>query len=84
MSRIPTTEELMALPPEYLAADTHQILFNVTTAFAVVTTLVYVPFLVSRTTYAERNSWDIWVLPLLSYLSNIGLYIVSHGRFSYA
>ncbi|KAF2965844.1 hypothetical protein GQX73_g7743 [Xylaria multiplex] len=74
MSQIPTAEDLMALPPSFLAQDTSRVLFNVTTAFAVITTLVYVLFLTSRTFCAEHNSLEIWIIPVFSYAFCVGLW----------
>ncbi|RYP20591.1 hypothetical protein DL767_009416 [Monosporascus sp. MG133] len=74
MAQIPTVEELMALPPEFLAQDTSQVLFNVTVAFTVVTTVVYIFFLISRAFCAERNGLEIWILPAFSYIFCMGLW----------
>lgn len=81
MAQIPTAEQLMALPPEYLAEDTSHILFNVTLAFTILTTLVYIFFFISRT-FAERNTWEIWVLPAFAYIFNIGLWALGFCKSS--
>jgi len=82
MAQIPTPEQLMTLPPEFLAEDTSRILFNVTISFTAVTTLVYISFLASRAFCAERNNLEIWILPVLSYIFCVGLWALSFRTLS--
>jgi hypothetical protein len=77
MTSVPTAEQLMALGPQFLAQDTSRVLFHVTVAITVVTTLVYILFLMSRAFCAERNNTEIWVLPALSYIFCVGLWALS-------
>ncbi|KAM3064770.1 hypothetical protein ACMFMF_011765 [Clarireedia jacksonii] len=65
--------------PHFLAEDHSQVLFNVTLAFTILSTLVYILFLVSRAFCAERNSWEIWVFTGLAYTFNIGLWAIGFG-----
>jgi hypothetical protein len=83
MTSIPTAEQLMALKPEFLAQDTSRVLFHVKVAITVVTTLVYILFLISRGFCAESNKKEIWVLPALSYIFCVGLWALSFCKSTY-
>jgi hypothetical protein len=79
---IPTPAQLMALPPAYLAQDTSRVLFKVTVAMTVLTTLVYILFLVARVFCVERNKLEVWILPMFSYIFCVGLWTLSYRKFA--
>ncbi|KAF1992967.1 hypothetical protein P154DRAFT_451456 [Amniculicola lignicola CBS 123094] len=68
----------MSLTPDYLAQDTSRVLFNVTTAVTILTTLVYILFLISRVFCVERNNLEVWIFPVLSYIFCVGLWTLSY------
>lgn len=73
----PTAEQLMSLPPEYLAEvnDTNKLL-GTSIVFIVVPTIVYTFFVISRSVYASRNGWETWVLYPISFACVIGLCVI--------
>jgi hypothetical protein len=72
---LPTPEELMALPPQFLAEDVGHRLVNATIPLTVIITIVFALFIASRVAYSDRNGWDVWVFYPLSYLSCLGVCI---------
>lgn len=64
------------LTPEFLAEDGSQVLLNVTIALTILTTLVFILFITSRTFCAERNTLEIWILPVCSYICCAGLWTI--------
>ena len=74
-SQVPTSEQLKALPPGYMAEDIGYRLTNTAIAFLVLVHVIYISHIVSRAACAERNHWEIWTLYPLSYLSVVGLSI---------
>ncbi|KAJ3579325.1 hypothetical protein NPX13_g1240 [Xylaria arbuscula] len=76
MASTPSVEDLASLPPEYLAVDTHLKLLHTSIAFIVLTTVIYILFLVSRIFCAQRNGWETWVLYPISYLFQLLLGIL--------
>lgn len=76
MADIPTKEELMALPPEYLAEDLGHRLTATSIAFIVLVTVVYGLFVASRVFFVKRNGWEIWTLYPLGYLASLGMGII--------
>ncbi|KAF2730700.1 hypothetical protein EJ04DRAFT_499946 [Polyplosphaeria fusca] len=80
---VPTAEQLMSLPPEYLAQDTSHVLLRVTIAVTVITTFIYTVFLVSRGFCVERNNPEIWILPALSFIFCVGLWSLSYVLFAH-
>lgn len=64
---MPTLEELLALPPEYMAEDIGQRLMDASIALIVVINVVYVLFILSRVYMAERNYWEVWTIYPISY-----------------
>ncbi|RYP24957.1 hypothetical protein DL765_000185 [Monosporascus sp. GIB2] len=72
-----TPDELLALPPEYLAENNNsQKLMDISVSFIVIPSIIYALFLLSRTLYADRNGWETWVLYPLSYLLTMGACVI--------
>ncbi|KAI1483326.1 hypothetical protein F4774DRAFT_426506 [Daldinia eschscholtzii] len=72
-----TPEELSKLSPEYLAEDRHDILLKSNIAFTVWITVTYILFNISRWFYAGCNGWEIWALYPFSYISCLGICILT-------
>ncbi|KAH8702538.1 hypothetical protein BGW36DRAFT_424810 [Talaromyces proteolyticus] len=76
MSTVPTPEQLMALPPEYLAQDNGAKLNNTGIAFIVLLSVVYALFIISQMFFVERTGWTMWTLYPLGYLFSLSLAII--------
>jgi hypothetical protein len=75
MAQIPTYEQLMELPPEYLSEDQSYKLLNASIAFLVVQTLVFCGYLTSRWLHKGSNQWSTTGLVMASYLCQLSLSI---------
>ncbi|PVH95531.1 hypothetical protein DM02DRAFT_690005 [Periconia macrospinosa] len=73
---IPTVEELMALPPEYLAEDQGGKLLQTSIAFLILVPLFFGFFVTSRIVHGSKDTWDVWVLSTISVLTCVSLCIL--------
>jgi hypothetical protein len=72
----PTAEQLLALPPEYLAQDGSRKLMDTSIAFIIVTTVILGLFCASRIIHNAKDSWDVWALIPFSSVCVIGLCVI--------
>ena len=74
----PSAEQLMALPPEYLAEvnPTSQQLYNTVLGFVVIDTLTFSMFLISVCFYHNKIGLDVYLFMPLGYLCVLGNAIV--------
>jgi hypothetical protein len=73
---LPTPEQLMQLPPEYLAQDGSRKLLDTSIAFLVVCPIFFGLFVTSRALHNTKDSWDVWILPAFSLVCVIGLCVI--------
>ncbi|KAI1763224.1 hypothetical protein GGR53DRAFT_531687 [Hypoxylon sp. FL1150] len=76
MAAASAEQDLLNLPPEFLAVDIHQKLMDASIAFIILSTLTYALFNISRITCAERNGWETWTVYPFSYICSLALSIL--------